>query len=266
MPNFKIINTHKVFEINVGNKDYQLSGFEELFKNEEKYFWFIARKEFIKKYMEKHISKDSKIMEVGAGTGNVTRFLIKNGYKNISVGEMHLDALDYAKSYGIEERYCFNILNTPFENEFDCICAFDVVEHIEDDKLCIQNIHKMLKKEGKLAISVPAFNFLWSRHDVDLGHKRRYTKKTMKSLLENNGFKITEMKYFFISIIPLLYLRAILNPPPRDLDYIPIGDNIQKINPIINQILNVILKVENKLIPYLPNLFGGSLFVIAKKI
>lgn len=141
---FKLINSHKVFEIAQNEDDYKESGFKELFLNEEKHFWFITRKEMILKYMQKYINKDAKIIEVGAGTGNVTRYLLKNGYKNISVGEMHLNALEYAKSYGIEDRFCFNLLNTPFESEFDCVCAFDVIEHIEDDKLALQNINKSL--------------------------------------------------------------------------------------------------------------------------
>ena len=142
---FREENGHRVFDAAANDADYRACGFAELFENEEKYWWFIARKEFIKKYMQKHIKTDAKIMEVGAGTGNVTRFLLKNGYKNISVGEMHLSALDYAKGYGIAERNCFNLLDCPFSREFDCVCAFDVLEHIEDDFGALKNIHRALK-------------------------------------------------------------------------------------------------------------------------
>lgn len=142
---YKIINNHKVFELNQNEADYKSCGFEELFKNEERYFWFKARKDFINKMMQKYIPKDSKIIEIGAGTGNVTKYLLANGYQNISVGEMHLNALDYAKSYGIKDRFCFNILKSPFSEEFDCVCAFDVIEHIDDDLCALQNIAKSLK-------------------------------------------------------------------------------------------------------------------------
>ena len=141
---YNTINGHKVFNTRARNEDYDVSGFVELFNNEEKHFWFITRKELIKKVMNKYINKNAKIIEVGAGTGNVTKYLIKDGYKNISVGEMHLNALDYAKSYGIENRFCFDLLNSPFINEFECICVFDVLEHIENDNLAIQNLQKAL--------------------------------------------------------------------------------------------------------------------------
>lgn len=142
---YKIINEHKVFNLNQNEEDYKFCGFEELFNNEEQYFWFRARKDFICKMMTKYIPKESKIIEIGAGTGNVTKHLLANGYQNISVGEMHLDALDYAKSYGIAERFCFNVLEVPFSDEFDCVCAFDVIEHIDDDLCALQNIAKSLK-------------------------------------------------------------------------------------------------------------------------
>ena len=148
---YNTINGHKGFNTRARNEDYDVSGFVELFNNEEKHFWFITRKKLIKKVMNKYINKNAKIIEVGAGTGNVTKYLINDGYKNISVGEMHLNALDYAKSYGIENRFCFDLLNSPFINEFECICVFDVLEHIENDNLAIQNLQKALMGGGKLS-------------------------------------------------------------------------------------------------------------------
>ena len=260
---YQVINGHKVFDTNARDEDYKISGFEELYKNEEKHFWFITRKELIKQCMNKYINKDAKIIEVGAGTGNVTKCLIENGYSNISVGEMHISALDYAKSYGIKDRFFFDLLDSPFVDEFECVCAFDVIEHIENDHLAIQNISQSIIGGGNLIISVPALNFLWNEHDVDVGHKRRYSKASIKKLLEENGFEIKYIKYFFIFIIPLLILRAIIKKPKAN--HIPKGDKIDSINPIINNILIFILKIENRIINYLPNFIGGSLLVVATK-
>ncbi|RDU58533.1 hypothetical protein [Helicobacter sp. MIT 99-5507] len=104
---------------------------------------------------------------------------------------------------------------------------------------------------------------MWNEHDVDVGHKRRYTKSSIKELLEKNGYTIKYSKYFFISIIPLLILRAIIKKPKKN--HIPKGDKIDPISPIINKILISILRIENKIIDYLPNFFGGSLLIIAQK-
>lgn len=143
---YEEIDGIKVFDKNVDDfhGDYNAKGLDILYAQEEKHFWFIARKEFILQNAIKYINPTDKIIEIGAGTGNVARYLQKNGYENISVGEMHLNGLKYAKSYGMKECYQFDLLDTPFENEFDVVCMFDVLEHIFDDTLALQNANKML--------------------------------------------------------------------------------------------------------------------------
>ena len=139
----------KIFdEVDENHCDYNAKGLDNLYAQEEKHFWFIARKEFILQNFKKYIKKNDKIIEIGAGTGNVSRYIKNNGYKNISVGEMHLNGLKYAKSYGMEDCYQFNLLDTPFENEFDVVSMFDVLEHIEDDSLALMNVYKSLNGGG----------------------------------------------------------------------------------------------------------------------
>ena len=141
----KEIDGIKIFdEANENHSDYNAKGLDNLYAQEEKHFWFIARKEFILQNFKRYINKNEKIIEIGAGTGNISRFLKQNGYDNISVGEMHINGLKYAKSYSIKKCYQFDLLNTPFKNEFDTVCMFDVLEHIEDDNQALQNIYKSL--------------------------------------------------------------------------------------------------------------------------
>jgi len=246
-------------------QDYDEKRLNNLYAQEEKHFWFITRKEYILQKIEKYIQKESNIIEIGAGTGNVARYLKKNGYKNISVGEMHLNGLKYAQSYGIKECYQLNLLDTPFENEFDAMCLFDVLEHIDDDDLVIKNINKSLKKNGKLILTVPAHEWLWSRDDIVAGHKRRYNKTDLIQKLQKFGFEVVVSKYFFISITPLFLLRKILHKDTHQ----PVRDNEHNsglyIHPIINFILLHISRLENKIHYLLPSFFGGSLFVIARK-
>ena len=110
--NYKEIDGIKVFKDNIesDHEDYNSKGLDNLYKYEEKHFWFIARKEFILSRFKKHIDKENNIIEIGAGTGNVSRFIKLHGFKNISVGEMHLNGLKYAKSYGIQNCYQFDLL------------------------------------------------------------------------------------------------------------------------------------------------------------
>lgn len=265
--NFEEINEIKVFnnEINENHSDYNAKGLDKLFEQEEKHFWFIVRKEFIFENIVKFIGLNEKIIEIGAGTGNVSRFLQKKGYNNISVGEMHLNGLKYAQTYGIENCYQFDLLDAPFEKEFDVVCMFDVLEHIEADEEALHNVSKILNKKGKIILTVPAHMWLWNRDDAVAGHKKRYTKKQLIEILERNGFEILFARYFFMFITPLLVLRRIFNKDNKKIVKNEEYGNEITINPIINWILLKLSKFENKINKYLPNLFGGSLFIIARK-
>ena len=91
-------------------------------------------------------------------------------------------------------------------NTYDVILYLDVLEHIEDDEKEIYKAHKALKKGGYLVINVPAFKFLYSNFDKDVGHIKRYTKKDIKSLVSNYNFEIIKLNYydsigFFLSFL-----------------------------------------------------------------
>lgn len=264
---YKEINGIKVFNKNIDKnyEDYNEMGLDTLYSQEEKHFWFLSRKNFILQNFKKYIPFDAKIIEIGAGTGNVSRHLQKGGFNKISVGEIHLKGLEYAKTYGIEDCYQFDLLDNPFREEFNVVCLFDVLEHIEDDELALNNINKMLTKEGKLILSVPSHMWLWNRDDAIAGHKIRYTKKQLVDRIQAQGFKVINAKYFFIFITPLLFLRRLVNKDNgskvRNSEY---SKGI-KINPFISKVLEVVSNIENKLNRFLPNCFGGSLLIVAQK-
>ena len=244
--------------------DYPESGLENIYNNESKHFWFLSRSEFIARFFKKYTSTNNRIIEIGAGTGNVSRNLMNHGYKP-AVGELYLSGLHYAKSYGIDECYQFNLYDIPFENEFDTAGLFDVLEHLSDPVKALNNIHNMLNENGLLFVTVPAHMWLWNIDDRLAGHKTRYTKKTIAKTIEKGGFEIIESRYFFISIIPLLFLRTIIKPDNKHKKNYTNDNTDIKINPILNTILLSICRIENSLNHFLPNVFGGSLLIVARK-
>ncbi|MCX2716670.1 methyltransferase domain-containing protein [Helicobacter sp. MIT 21-1697] len=240
-----------------------------LYLAENKHFWHIARREFIFQEVSKALMRsfglEAKILDVGAGTGSITRHFLHCGYKNMAVGEIHPQGLEYAKSYGITQLYCMDLLDVPFEDEFDCIFAFDVLEHIDDDKSALLNMKRMLKNNpaSLVCLSVPAHQWLWNAHDVSVHHKRRYTKATLTNLMCECGFHIESAQYFFIALTPLLFARALLNPASKAKQLE--SQELRDVPPpkILNRALLSMCRLENKCISFLPNCFGGSLLVIA---
>jgi len=252
-------------QVDDNHRDYPATGLDNLYRSERHYFWLVSRCEYIVEIFKKYVGKHENIIEIGAGTGNVTRNLRAAGYKP-AVGELHLSGLYYARSYGIKECYQFDLYDPPFQKHFDVIGMFDVLEHLDSSVEALKQVNSMLRVNGKLIITVPAHMWLWSRDDKIAEHKIRYTKSTMKDALKASGFEIVEMKYFFIFIVPLLWLRKILHSDLNsEVSAVEKKTDIT-INPILNKILLGLCRLESKIRRILPNLFGGSLLVVAKKI
>ena len=102
-----------------------------------------------------------------------------------------------------------SITELPFENnQYDLVCAFDVIEHVSDDVKAIDEMLRVCKTGGHIAITVPAYMFLWGPHDVVNHHYRRYTLKQLTVLLnQHNGTLIYKTYFNSILLIPIAAFR-----------------------------------------------------------
>lgn len=249
-------------EIKENHNDYNAEDLEILVQYEEKHFWFKRRRDFIKYVITRYIPKSKSFLEIGAGSCFISKEITKTGY-NVSVGDIHINGLKMAKESNIENLYQFDLYSSPFKNAFDSIGMFDVLEHMENETLALSNIHQMLRTDGYLILTVPAHNWLWGNYDVIANHKRRYSYPDLSKLLQENGFKIIDGKNFFLSLVPVLFLRKMLQKKVTSSSQI-IDKNL-KINPLINSIFDLVTLVEFQILKHLPCKIGGSIIVIAQK-
>ena len=150
-------------------------------------------------------------------------------------------------------------------DRFDVVGMFDVLEHLDNATLALTQVRSLLHEDGRLILTVPAHTWLWSREDAIAGHKRRYTRSVIARELEKAGFQVIENRYFFVLILPLLWLRKFLCPD-RGLEVTEQEQGKEiSLNPVLNQILLGLCRLENRLRTLMPNRFGGSLMVVAKK-
>lgn len=138
-----------------------------------------------------------KILEVGAGNANFTFSLAEFGEVTaIDIQKIYLRKLRKIKGvrsgFGDVEKgkYFFA------DEKFDAVVCMNVLEHIKDDDMALENIHSLVKKGGYLILLVPAHKFLYSRFDERLGHYRRYTLKVVRQKLQEAGFKRISVCYF----------------------------------------------------------------------
>lgn len=146
-----------------------------------------------------------KVLEVGCGLGNITK-LLKNYYDMTGV-DIRQDYLDYTrKTLHVETKCCDLSQKAHFHEEFDAAFSLNVLEHIENQKQMLLNINRALKPGGNLVILVPAFNWLYGTFDKAILHKRRYTRKSLKNILEFAEFKVKRTFYFNAFGIPGWFL------------------------------------------------------------
>jgi len=250
-------------EILPDHEDYRAEGVDALYRVEQVHFWFSHRLQVIQRAFRDYVGHREKILDVGAGTGHTARALHEDGYRDISLGEIHTNGLRYAKRFGFEQLYQFDVRCPPFADHFDAIGLFDVVEHTRDDGLVVRNLHAMLRSGGRVLLTVPAHRWLWSRVDELSGHHRRYNRESMTALLEASGFDVLECRYFFIALAPALLLRSLR---ARRTDWGHVGSDAGlAITGVTNTILGLASRAGDILFSPLRFTIGGSLLAIAKK-
>ena len=243
--------------------------YQEYYKLEREGWWFKARLSILENYFQAIITNpDMKILNVGAATGATSEMLSK--YGKVTSLEYDEFCCKFLKEKTGIEAINASLTELPFENNsYDMICAFDVIEHIENDNKAVEEIYRVLKPKGKYFITVPAFQSLWSNHDVVNHHFRRYKKKQLNKLIESTNLKIDHSTYFnFWLFIPISITRFIFNNIPRKKDSNLSGsDNeILQSSNIINRILYRIFHSEKFLLRInIKFPFGISILTIGYK-
>lgn len=243
--------------------DYKAVGLDQLYRHERKHAWFRHRVKIIRKAFAAYVKKTEEILEVGAGTGYTARALLEDGYHNLSIGEIHKNGLVYAKQYGLEKLYQFDLRSPPFREHFDVVALFDVLEHIEDDEVAVRKIHAMLRPGGRIILTVPAHRWLWSQIDRLANHYRRYNATGLSSLLRSAGFEVAESRYFFTALVPALLARSFLS---RNTTWETVESGCGlKVSMLGNLLLGLAAGPGDLLLYPLRKIAGGSLLAVARK-
>ncbi len=179
-------------------------------ETEKNYWWFILKRELILYFIQSLIKKNDSVLEIGCGGGRLSCEIQQSGYKVIST-DFEPSAVHYTKGSGIMNSFVSNSgEGIPIRDEsIDLIVMTDVLEHILDHALTIQECHRVLKRGGYIVITVPAYPCLFSSWDKWNKHYRRYTKKQLVYLAETSHLKIKKLTYWNIPGIPFAILRKI---------------------------------------------------------
>lgn len=233
--------------------------YRQMYYQESYYWWHQAKRALVKKYLPK---KKLKIIDIGCGTGKLLEELSQTSEAwGIDTNK---DAILFCQKRGLKKVIHANFPNTQkIHKKFDVAICLDVAEHIKNDSQLIESIKNLLKKDGILILTVPANKWLYSYWDKILGHKRRYSKQELKSLIITSGFTITKLSFLYSFLMPAVVIFRVIksilfkNRKPSS-DFIDMPK-------IFHHILLSISRGEQTLLNYFDIPFGLSLVCIARK-
>lgn len=151
--------------------------------------------------MQRLLDADYKrILDVGAGSGFFSRQLLGRP----CVQEAWCVDLAYgAEADGLEAGKPIHLRRTIQVSNADLVLMMDVLEHVDDDVGMLQEYSAKVPPGTTFLISVPAFQSLWSGHDVFLGHRRRYRLEQLEACVRRAGLSVRTAAYFFGAVFPL---------------------------------------------------------------
>lgn len=183
------------------------------FKEQQEHWYYKSKINVIGAYLKQYLKcrpdlNQLNCLDIGAGNGIISMGLGSSlsgrnlKWNLVDSGYSEADLSNSPEPY---RRY----RSAPFGKTYDIIVAIDVVEHVADDHAFCKSIEELLSPEGLLILCVPAFQFLWSPHDVFLGHYKRYNLCQLSSLLSDSS-TIIASRYLYQMLFPVIAMFRLL--------------------------------------------------------
>jgi SAM-dependent methyltransferase len=172
-------------------------------------FWFNHRNRCVQA-MLKNYPPQGSVLDIGGGNGFVSMAIREAGFPTILL-EPGEAGIRNAQRRGLQPLICATFEDADFKDaSIPAAGMFDVLEHIEDDRGFLQKLHSKLQDHGRVYLTVPAYNFLWSPMDKHAGHFRRYTRSSIVNVLGRSGFSVEYATYIFTALpLPIFLFRTL---------------------------------------------------------
>lgn len=238
-----------------------------MYEIEEDYWWYRGLRALLLELLARYVPAGTRprILDAGCGTGANLQLLLKQSDAiGVDIAE---EAIGFCLARGIpaDRALVASLLELPFrDNFFDLNFSFDVICNIEDDESAFAEIGRVTKPGGRLIAQLPAYRFLWSAHDVAVGHKRRYTARDLVSRIERAGLAVERITYLNALLFPFQAF-ARLSRRAESANGNAHSD-LRPLPRVLNSALARLFETEMRAAPHMQFPYGLSLLVVAKKV
>lgn len=218
---------------------------------EHRHWWYAERRRILGRLVQ-DVPAGARAIDVGAAGGGNTQVLVDRGLRACAI-EYGPDGADVARSRGLSvirgDAQALPIANA----SVGLVVAFDVLEHLADDRRATHEIARVLTPGGRVVVAVPADPGLWSAHDEAVGHVRRYTRESLQDVIDDAGLTLVDMWSWNVLLRPVVRLRRAR----------AVGSDLDDISGVTNAALRAVVAAE-RLLP-VRRLPGVSLMATARR-
>jgi SAM-dependent methyltransferase len=238
--------------------------YQRLRQYSRSYWWHVGKRALLRSVLDHAVPADPArpALDVGCGAGDNFEMLAPFGrfFGSEVTGELWESGIERP----VRPVLLAEGAALPFADGSLGLCTFfDVLEHVEPEDAFLGEVHRVLQPGGRVLVSVPAYMFLWSEHDVSLHHHRRYVRGTLKDALARNGFRVLRCTYGFAGILPAVAAYRVLGRWFRRKGD-PSSSYVAMPEPL-NRLLIGWIRAEAEWLRHADLPFGTSVIALARK-
>ena len=233
--------------------------FDRMAELDSRHWWFVARRRILADLIDREVKlpAEARILEIGCGTGHNFEMLGR-------FGEVDAIEVDDAARALSSARLGRQVGSAPLpelpgvpDGAYHLIALLDVLEHIEEDRASLASIKRKLAPGGRVLLTVPANQWMWSAHDAAHHHHRRYSKDRLARVIKKAGLRPHRISYFNTLLFPLAAAARIVGKISGKKE----SDDQMPPKPV-NSLLGAIFGLERHLVGRVPMPAGVSLVAI----
>lgn len=189
------------------DRDYERQTHEA----EDRHWWYRGRRTVLDGVIAGlALPAGARILDAGCGSGRNMVELAR--YGTVTGIELSHTSVELARARGVGEVVEGSVLDMPFaEGSFELATSLDVIEHLHDDLGALRELRRVVAPGGALLATVPAYQWLWSGHDVINHHYRRYTRRSLQAAAERAGWRQVRTTYFNSLLLPVAIVLRVLD-------------------------------------------------------